>query len=156
VPTGGASLVAAAMGGSCNWPSYQLVGKRWDVASSRWISVAAGADSPALSPEVVVALEQVATCSDQITLTWSVQNNSDEEIRFPLRSDNIKISDSLGNEYQIADEASQPRNLQVAPGTKERGVAVADRPISHSASSLLVRIKSQPFGEASFVVSLQK
>lgn len=156
VPTGGASLAATSADSSCSWSSYQLVGKRWDGASGGWISVAAGAGSPGLTPEVVVALEQVATCSDKITLTWSVQNNSDQEVSFPLRSDNIRISDSLGNEYQIADDASQPRDLLVAPGAKERGVAVAERPVSRSASSLLVRLKDQPFGEASFVVSLER
>jgi hypothetical protein len=118
--------------------------------------VAAGGSGDGLLPEVVVSLEQVATCSDQIKLTWSVQNNTDQEISFPLRSDNIRVSDSLGNEYQITDNASQPRDLRVAPGAQERGFAVADRPISRSASSLLVRLKGQPFGEASFVVSLQK
>jgi hypothetical protein len=132
------------------------VGKRWDGASGGWISVAAGGSGDGLLPEVVVALEQVATCSDQIKLTWSVQNNTDQEISFPLRSDNNRVSDSLGNEYQIADDASQPRDLRVAPGAQERGVAVAERPISRSASSLLVRLRGQPFGEASFVVSLQK
>ncbi|NTW98054.1 MAG: NERD domain-containing protein, partial [Oscillochloris sp.] len=152
VPTGGASLTAAADQSSCSWSSYQVVGKRWDEAGGGWVSVAAGAGSP----EVVVTLEQLATCRGQITLTWSVQNNSDQQISFPLRSDNIQISDSLGNDYLIADDASQPRILRVAPGAKGRGVAVADRPVSRSASSLLVRLKSQPFGEASFVVSLQK
>ncbi len=156
VPTSGSISLAAAAEASCSWSSYQLVGKRWDGASRGWISVASGGSGGGLLPEVVVALEQVATCSDQIRLTWSVQNNTDQEISFPLRSDNIRVSDSLGNEYQIADRASQPRNMRVAPGTQERGVAVADRPISRSASSLLVRLKGQPFGEASFVVSLQK
>jgi hypothetical protein len=156
VPTSGAISLAAAAEGGCRWSSYQLVGKRWDVASGGWISVASGGSGGGLLPEVVVALEQVATCSDQIKLTWSVQNNSDQEISFPLRSANIRLSDSLGNEYQIADDASQPRDLRIAPGAQQRGVAVADRPISQSASSLLVRLKGQPFGEASFVVSLQK
>lgn len=157
VPTGGAtSLTSTDTEIACSWSSYQLVGKRWDGESKGWISVAAGTTSVDLLPEVVVALEQVATCSGQIRLTWSVQNNSDQEINFPLRNDNIRLSDSLGNEYQIADNDSQPRSLQVAPGAKERGIAIANRPISRSASSLLVRLKNQPFGEASFVVSLQK
>jgi hypothetical protein len=157
VPTGGAvPLSAASLDDGCNWPSYQLVGKRWDGASGGWISVASGDSGDGLIPEVVVALEQVATCSGQITLTWSVQNNTGQEISFPLRSDNIRISDSLGNEYQIADDASKPQDLKVAPGSQERGVSVADRPVSRSASSLLVRLKEQPFGEASFVISLQK
>ncbi|NTV64063.1 MAG: NERD domain-containing protein, partial [Oscillochloris sp.] len=146
----------AAAPDDCSWSSYQLVGKRWDAFSESWVSVSNGSDGVAIVPDVVVALEQVTTCSDRITLIWSVQNNSDQEISFPLRNDNIQISDSLGNEYTITNEASQPRSLRVAPGSQERGVAVADRPISRSASSLLVRLKSQPFGEASFVVSLQK
>ncbi|NNJ11534.1 NERD domain-containing protein [Chloroflexales bacterium ZM16-3] len=156
VPTGGASLAADAPDSSCSWDSYQLVGKRWDGASVGWISVATGASSAGLLPEVVVALEQVSTCSGKITLTWSAQNNSDQEISFPLRSDNIQISDSLGNEYQITDDASSPSDLRVAPGAKDRGVVVVDRPVSRSASSLLVRLKDLPFGEASFVVSLQQ
>ena len=155
VPTSGSISLATAED-ACRWTSYQLVGKRWDGVSGGWISVASGGSGSGLLPEVVVALEQVATCSDQITLTWSVQNHTDQEISFPLRGDNIQISDSLGNLYQIADNASQPRSIRVAPGAQERGVAVADRPISRSASSLLVRLKGQPFGEASFVVSLQK
>ncbi|MEI6778805.1 MAG: nuclease-related domain-containing protein [Chloroflexales bacterium] len=156
VPTSGSISLAAAAESTCHWSSYQLVGKRWDGASGGWISVASGGSGGGILPEVVVALEQVATCSDQITLTWSVQNHTDQEISFPLRSDNIQLSDSLGNEYQISDNVSQPRNLRVAPGAQERGVTVADRPISRSASSLLVRLKSQPFGEASFVISLPK
>jgi hypothetical protein len=132
------------------------VGKRWDVANRNWISVAAGGDGAGARPEVAVALEQVTTCTDQIRLTWSVQNNSDQEISFPLRSDNISVSDSLGNEYLIADDSSEPADLRISPGSQQRGVAVADRPISRSASSLLIRLKDQPFGEASFVVSLEK
>ncbi len=156
VPTSGSISLAAAAESACHWSSYQLVGKRWDGASGGWISVASGGSGGGILPEVVVALEQVATCSDQITLTWSVQNHTDQEISFPLRSDNIQLSDSLGNEYQISDNVSQPRNLRVAPGAQERGVTVADRPISRSASSLLVRLKNQPFGEASFVIALPK
>jgi hypothetical protein len=150
------SLGAAGAAAKCSWASYQLVGKRWDVANRNWISVAAGGDGAGARPEVVVALEQVTTCTDQIRLTWSVQNNSDQEISFPLRSDNISVSDSLGNEYLIADDSSEPADLRISPGSQQRGVAVADRPISRSASSLLIRLKDQPFGEASFVVSLEK
>ncbi|KAB8333896.1 NERD domain-containing protein [Scytonema tolypothrichoides VB-61278] len=137
---------------ACTWSGVQLVGKRYDQASASWVSVAAGAPA---NPEVVVALEQVTTCSGQIALTWSVQNNSDAAVEFPLRSDNIRISDTLGNEYVIADDASEPRAVRVEPGGQERGTAVVRRAVSQSATSLVVRLRDKPFGEASFVVSLQ-
>jgi hypothetical protein len=154
VPTGGAdSAVIALADPACLWSGSQLVGKRYDQVSRSWLSVAEGG-AAATAPEIVVALEQVSTCSDEIRLTWSVQNNSDRAIEFPLRSDNIRISDGLGNEYRIDDSASDPQAVRVAPGAQERGTAVVSRPLSRSATSLLVRLKEQPFGEASFVVAL--
>jgi hypothetical protein len=156
VPTGDALAAAAdAAATACTWSGYQLVGKRYDAASRSWESVAEGGSPTAPAPDVVVALEQVSTCQDEIRLTWSVQNNSDRPVEFPLRSDNIRLSDSLGNEYQIDDTASTPQAVLVQPGRQERGTAVASRPFSRSATSLLVRLKDQPFGEASFVVYLQ-
>lgn len=140
---------------TCTWSGYQLVGKSWDAGAQMWASVAAGGGTTATTPDIVIALEQVATCSDQIQLTWSVQNNSDQPIEFPLRADNIQISDGLGNDYPLADEDSQPAAVRVAPGGQERGTAVVRRPLSQSATSIVVRLKEQPFGEASFVVSLQ-
>jgi hypothetical protein len=155
VPTGaaGAAAVGVSQAG-CMWSGYQLVGKRYDSASRSWLSVAEGG-SGAAAPEVVVALEQVSTCQDEIRLTWSVQNNSDRMVEFPLRSDNIRVSDSLGNVYQISDGDSTPQAVRVQPGEQQRGIAIAKRPLSRSATSLLVRLKEQPFGEASFVVSLE-
>jgi hypothetical protein len=154
VPTGGAGAAVAALADpACHWSGSQLVGKRYDTTSRSWLSVAEGG-AAAAPAEIVVALEQVSTCSDEIRLTWSVQNNSDRAIEFPLRSDNIRISDGLGNEYRIDDSASDPQAVRVAPGAQERGTAVVSRPLSRSATSLLVRLKEQPFGEASFVVAL--
>lgn len=155
VPTGAAGAVAAgASPAGCLWTGYKLVGKRYDSASRSWLSVAEGG-SGAAAPEVVIALEQVSTCQDEIRLTWSVQNNSDRTVEFPLRNDNIRVSDSLGNIYQISDDHSTPQAVRVEPGDQQRGTAVAKRPFSRSATSLLVRLKEQPFGEASFVVSLE-
>jgi hypothetical protein len=155
VPTGGAAGAAAAFASpGCLWSGSQLVGKRYDQESRSWLSVAEGGSAALVPPEIVVALEQVSTCSDEIRLTWSVQNNSERAIEFPLRSDNIRVSDGLGNEYQIDDAASDPEAVRVAPGAQERGIAVVSRPLSRSATSLLVRLKNQPFGEASFVVPL--
>lgn len=155
VPAGGAvGAAASATASNCLWSGYQLVGKRYDQASRSWLSIAEGGSATAVMPEVVVALEQVSTCSDEIRLTWSVQNNSDRAVEFPLRSDNIRVSDSLGNEYQIDDDASSPQAVRVEPGGQERGTAVSGRPVSRSATTLLVRLKDQPFGEASFLVAL--
>lgn len=155
VPTGGALAAVGVAPDACTWSGYQLVGKRYDSASRSWLSVAEGGSATAAAPEVVVALEQVSTCQDEIRLTWSVQNNSDRIVEFPLRADNIRVSDSLGNEYLIDDDASTPQAVRVQPGGQERGTAVADRPFSRSATSLLVRLKQQPFGEASFLISLE-
>ncbi|MFV9505601.1 MAG: nuclease-related domain-containing protein [Oscillochloridaceae bacterium umkhey_bin13] len=155
LPTGEALAASAeALLAECTWTGYQLVGKRYDAPSQSWISVADGGPGLA-SPEVVVALEQVSICDGQIALRWSVQNNSDRPISFPLQADNIKISDGLGNTYPLDDSASQPEAVLVAPGAQERGTAIANRPLSNSATSLLVRLKEEPFGEASFVVALR-
>ncbi|NJN18145.1 MAG: NERD domain-containing protein [Oscillochloris sp.] len=151
-PTG-APLPGAVAAADCVWTELQLVGKRYDASSGSWLSVAAGEST--VAPDVVVALVQVSTCSGKIELTWSVQNNSAQPVSFPLDSDNIVISDGLGNEYPITNADSQPAEVLVAPGTQEQGVVVARRPINRSATSLLVRLRDEPFGEASFVVAIQ-
>jgi hypothetical protein len=156
VPTGGVlSAAGGAAPAGCLWSGYQLVGKRYDSTSRSWLSVAQGGLAADTPPDVVVTLEQVSTCQEGIQLTWSVQNNSDRPVEFPLRADNIRVSDSLGNEYLLDDEASSPQAVRVQPGEQQRGTAVTVRPFSRSATSLLVRLRSQPFGEASFVVSLE-
>jgi hypothetical protein len=139
---------------NCIWSGQQLVSKRWDKESQSWASVTVDGTSSDEQPEVVVALEQVAYCDSTITFTWRVRNNSDRAVEFPLRSDNIWISDALGNEYAIADDASRPAVLRVTPGNEGRGTAVVPHSLSQNATSLLVRLKSQPFGEASFIVTL--
>jgi hypothetical protein len=139
----------------CVWSGFQSVGKRWDSAAQRWISVGVGGTVMELTPEVVVTLEQVEYCAEQITLTWSIRNNSEQTVTFPLRSSNISIRDPIGNTYAIADELSQPPVLRVAPDSREQGMAVVQGPVSRNAPSLLVRLKDKPFGEASWLVSLE-
>lgn len=139
----------------CIWSGFQPVGKRWDAPTRGWISVGVDGTVAELTPEVVVTLEQVNYCDNQITLTWSLRNNSDSTVTFPLRKDNIIIRDPLGNDYSITDSRSQPSELRVEPGGLERGKAVVLRPVSQNAPSLLVRLKDQPFGEASWLVSLE-
>ncbi len=85
-----------------------------------------------------------------------MQNHSDHPIEFPLRSDNIRISDGLGNEYPLDDQASTPAVLVVAAGAQAQGKAVVSRPLSRSTTTLLIRLKDKPFGEASFVVPLNE
>ena len=142
--------------GTCRWANRQLVAKRYDALSGTWISVAEGGGVALSAPEIVIALEQVATCNGQIELSWSVQNHSDRPIEFPLRGDNIRISDGLGNEYPLDDQASTPAVLVVAPGAQAQGKAMVSRPLSRSTTTLLIRLKDKPFGEASFVVPLSE
>jgi hypothetical protein len=140
---------------NCQWSGYQLVGKRYDSTSQSWVSIAESGGATVTTPEVVIAIEQISTCDGTIELTWSLRNNWDRPVEFPLQSDNIRISDGLGNDYPLDDSASTPTILIVDPGNQERGATVANRPLNSSATSLLVRLRNQPFGEASFVVALQ-
>ncbi len=138
----------------CVWSGFQSVGKRWDAPSQRWISVGVDGVVAGMEPEVVVTLEQVVYCQNQITLIWSMRNNSDAPAILPLRSDNIIIRDPFGNEYRIADSKSQPTEVRVEPASTGQGKAIVPRSVSQNAPSLLVRLKEQPFGEASWLVSL--
>jgi hypothetical protein len=139
----------------CIWSDFQTVGKRWNEQEQRWISVGVSGTLVELAPEVVVTLQRVEYCDAEIRLTWSVRNNSEHDVRFPLQSDNLSIRDPIGNEYVIADALSEPRVVEVAPDSQARGVAVVPRPVSQNAPSLLVRLKHEPFGEASWLVSLE-
>jgi hypothetical protein len=156
VPPGSAAFPVGAYEQGCLWAGYQVVAKRFDTASGHWRSIAEGGSATAAQPEVVVALERISTCDGTVHLTWSVQNNSDRLIELPLDRDNIRISDGLGNEYLIDDDASEPSIIRVAPGAQERGVAIVNQPLNSSATTLHMRLKDQPFGEASFVVALQR
>ena len=140
---------------NCQWSGYQLVGKRYDADSQSWVSIAESGGATVATPEIVIAIEQISTCDGTIELTWSLRNNWDRPVEFPLQGDNIRISDGLGNDYPLDDSASTPTILIVDPGNQDRGATVANRPLSRSATSLLVRVRNQPFGEASFVVALQ-
>jgi hypothetical protein len=76
-------------------------------------------------------------------------------VSLPLRHDNIKISDGLGNDYPLADGDSRPAIISASPGTRQRGIAVVRRPLAANASTLRINLVEQPFGEASFIVALQ-
>jgi hypothetical protein len=139
----------------CAWSGFQTVGKHWDARTQRWISVGVSGNADELAPDVVVTLERVDYCGDDIRLSWSVHNNSDDTVLFPLDDENITILDPIGNEYAIDNEHSEPAVIRVPSDSRRRGVAVVSRPVSQNAPSLLVRLKHEPFGEASWLVSLE-
>jgi hypothetical protein len=141
---------------TCIWAEFQPIGKRWNPDTASWISVGVDGTTEDLSPEVVVTLEQVNYCGNQISLTWSVRNNSNSVITFPLRSENITIRDPLGNTYPIDNSLSRPGIIEVRPGGQENGTAIVPAPIIQNVPSLLVRLKEKPFGESSWLVSLEE
>lgn len=157
LPAGG--LFAAGVRQSqerCMWTEFQPVGKRWNDSSQSWMSVGVDSTIGELSPQIVVILEKVDYCDDAaITFSWSVRNNSDTTITFPLQSSNITIRDPFGNSYAVANSQSHPRIMMVQPGQQQRGTMVVPGPMNQNAPSLLVRLKDKPFGEASWLVSLE-
>lgn len=153
LPLAGAPPIAEAT--TCVWAEYQAVGKVWQPDQAAWLSVGAGDPSSNLQPEVVMTLERVDYCGDEIALTWSVRNNTTRVITFPLRHSNIVIRDPLDNDYMVDDSRSEPRVVRIGPDTVESATVYVSRPVSYNAPSLLVRVKDRPFGEASWLVSLE-
>jgi hypothetical protein len=138
---------------TCIWDEFQPVGRRRGAEPATWENVGVGGNAPALAAELVVTLEEVNFCKGQIALTWSVRNNMDDEsVSMPLTAENIQVTDSLLNEYTIADEKSQPPQISVAPRTKAHGTAVIARPASLNAKALRITLKQLPFGEATWIV----
>jgi hypothetical protein len=138
---------------SCSWNEFQPVGRRRGGQPGLWENVGVGGNAPALSAELVVTLEEVNFCKGQIAITWSVRNNLDDEsVAMPLTAENIQVTDSLLNEYKIADEKSQPPQISVAPHSKAQGTAVIARPASLNAKALRITLKQLPFGEATWIV----
>jgi hypothetical protein len=151
---------AAAGGGvvpitNCAWQESQPIGRRRGEQPGAWVNVGYGEVAPALSPEVVVTLEEVNFCKGQVTINWLVRNNMDDEsVALPLTAENVAVSDSLGNEYRIDDAKSQPPQISVAPRSKMRGTAVISRPASLNAQTLVIKLAKLPFGEATWIVPI--
>jgi hypothetical protein len=138
---------------SCSWNEFQPVGRRRGAQPATWENVGVGGNAPALSAELVVTLQEVNFCKGQIAITWLVRNNmEDESVSMPLTAENIQVTDSLLNEYTIADAKSQPPQISVAPRSKAQGTAVIARPASLNAKSLRITLKQLPFGEATWIV----
>lgn len=141
---------------SCVWNGFQPVGRRRGSSPNTWESTGVEGVAQALSPDVVVTLEEVAYCDGSITITWSLRNNtSDTVIALPLNQDNISVSDALGNSYSIVDARSQPLELRADPHSKQQGTAVIDQPINQNAPTLVIKLLRQPFGEATWLVPIQ-
>jgi hypothetical protein len=151
---------AAAGGGvvgvtNCAWQESQPIGRRRGEQPGAWVNVGYGEVAPALSPEVVVTLEEVNFCKGQVTINWLVRNNMDDEsVALPLTAENVAVSDSLGNEYRIDDSKSQPPQISVAPRSKMRGTALITRPASLNAQTLVIKLTKLPFGEATWIVPI--
>jgi hypothetical protein len=152
----GAQFGSGAIGTSnCAWQESQPIGRRRGDQPDAWVNVGYGEVAPAFSPEVVVTLEEVNFCKGQVTIKWLVRNNMDDEsVALPLTAENIAVSDSLGNEYRIADDQSQPPQISVAPHSKMRGTAVITRPASLNAQTLVIKLTKLPFGEATWIVPI--
>ncbi|MEN9934939.1 MAG: hypothetical protein RLZZ387_1518 [Chloroflexota bacterium] len=138
---------------TCVWSGFQAVGRR--ATGSTWENVGVSGAAPALAPDVVVTLEEVAFCEEQITISWSVRNNMDDtSIEMPLTPENISVRDSLGNEYIVVEALSRPAEIVVEPSGRAEGTVTIDRPVNQSAPTLVVRLKDEPFGETTWLVPI--
>src|SRR5439155_10545108 len=140
---------------SCVWNDFQSVGRRYNQRTEKWENVGVIGAAPALAPDVVVTLQEVNFCGSQIAITWSIQNNMDQEsVSLPLSAENIAVRDSLGNEYQISHAKSRPSQIRVGPHDQARGTAVIARPANLNASTLRIMLKKLPFDETTWLVPI--
>lgn len=147
---GAAGLPAEAR---CTWAGYQSVGRRAGSRTGDWVNVGVIGAAPSLSPDVVVTLEEVDFCGDEIRLSWSLQNNMAERTAtLPLNSRNVSVRDEHGNDYRLSDAKSTPDEIRVEGQGRARGVAVIERNPSLNASTLRISLVSEPFGEALWIV----
>ena len=154
-PAGGGDAGGDAAGESCVWNGFQSVGRRRGQQQGTWENVGVIGAAPALAPDVVVTLQEVSFCSGQITITWSVRNNMQQEsVTLPLTNENIAVRDSLGNEYAIDDSRSHPAEIHVAPNSQAHGIAVIPRPANLNASTLRIMLKKLPFDETTWLVPI--
>jgi hypothetical protein len=138
---------------TCVWRGYQSVRKTWDASSDSWITLGlSGPGDP--KPDIVLTLEQVDFCDSDIRLTWSVRNNSNQTIEFPLNSDTISIRDPLNTNYYIDAGLSDPAVLSLDPNSQQRAEVVVQQPVNQNAMSLKVTLKNSAVGEATWLVGL--
>ncbi|HEX5692668.1 MAG TPA: nuclease-related domain-containing protein [Roseiflexaceae bacterium] len=153
-PAGGIGSSFSDPGTSCVWSGFQSVGRRRD--GMTWRNVGVDGAAPDLTPEVVVTLDEVGFCEGQITLTWSLRNNLDDQsVTLPLSSANIVVRDSLGNEYALDETLSKPAEITAGPNKTGEGQAVIAQSASLNAQTLVIKLKQEPFGESTWVVPIQ-
>jgi Nuclease-related domain len=155
-PPAGADLGNADFQESCVWSGFQSVARRQDASGKNWKNVGVVGAAPDLAPEVIVTLEEVSFCDGRITISWSLRNNLDDQtVTLPLTAANVVVRDSLGNEYPIDEQQSQPAEISAAPRGKGHGTVVIARPASLNAQTLVVKLKKQPFGETTWLAPIR-
>ena len=146
---------ASQTSGNCTTSVFEWIGRKRDRSSGEWQNVGVAGTPPALAPDVVVTLEDVSLCNNKVTITWSVQNNmANEAVIMPLTVDNILISDEDGTVYTIDAAKSQPSEIRAEPNMQAKGQVVINRPISPNTATLLITLKTAPFGKAQWPVSM--
>jgi hypothetical protein len=152
-PAGGSEPEIYPTTKECILRVNQTVGRQRGSQPDAWQTVSIGGAPAALTPDVVVTLEQVTLCDGQIAVTWSLHNNTgDMTVAMPLDADNIAVRDSLGNSYAVTS-ASTPV-LTAGPHSKQQGSAIVAQPANINAQTLVVALKKQPFGEATWLISI--
>jgi len=154
LPAGGADAGSVVESVSCTWSGFQPVGRRRGVQPDTWETVGIDGVAQDLAPDVVVTLEEVAFCDGQISITWSLRNNTNNTtVSLPLDGENIIVRDSFGNQYPIAE--GRPSEIQAEPLSKSQGTAIITQPVNLSAATLVIQVKKLPFGEATWLVPVQ-
>jgi hypothetical protein len=153
LPAGGADAGVVAPVSNCTWSGFQAVGRRRDTAGESWETVGVTGVAQDLAPEVIVTLEEVRYCDGQIAISWGVRNNtSDLLVQLPFDNENIVVRDSLGNTYPIAEAAKT--KIDVPAGNRGEATIALVGPVNLNAATLVVQLKQQPFGEATWLIPI--
>jgi hypothetical protein len=153
LPAGGADAGVVTPAASCTWSGFQAVGRRRDTAGESWETVGVTGVAQDLAPEVIVTLEEVRYCDNQIAISWGVRNNtSDLFVQLPLDNENIVVRDSLGNTYPIAE--ADATTIDVPAGDRGEATIALVGPVNLNAATLVVQLKQQPFGETTWLVPI--
>lgn len=154
LPAGGIDPVPNSKASSCVWNGFQAVGRRYNTQSAIWEKVGVDVSAQSIHPDVVVTLETVSFCDGQISMTWSLRNNASTKHILPLSNDNIEIRDALGTRYTLLESASQPQVIAAEPGTRQSGEAIVAQPVNTNTPTLVIVLKKEPFGEATWMVTI--
>jgi hypothetical protein len=154
LPAGGVDPIPNSKASSCIWNGFQAVGRRYNTQSTSWETVGVDVSTQAVRPDVVVTLEQVSFCGGQISMTWSLRNNTTTQQLLTLNNDNIEIRDALGTTYSLLESASNPQVITAEPGTRQSGEAIVAQPVNTNTPTLVIMLKKAPFGEATWMVTI--